>query len=199
MHKEHFVIACPTAWWWVILLHAAHNRFKKSDSLPHIHEPDCGVNTLKVEVTLVEHFCEHMGVTSAVHCHINPVCWSACKHTILSRLISKFPSSCYWTDEYMGPSQMWMSPVLAGHDQPVTLCRYHIKSWLFVTPILEDYADLCPCVLSNVSFIHLNQSSHIALPTESTGCAFGSKSKLPMSCYHAQLNTSWEKFWLLNW
>lgn len=43
---------------------------------------------------------------------------------------------------------------LAGPYRRVTLCCYHITSWLFVSAVLEDYADLCPCPRSKWSRAH---------------------------------------------
>lgn len=43
MHKAHFVIAClmPTAWWWVILLHALFSAHQiQKVSVQYIRQPD---------------------------------------------------------------------------------------------------------------------------------------------------------------
>lgn len=77
---------------------------------------------LNTSVNTWGHFC----------CHINPVYWSACTHTILSRLISKSPSSWYWTDEYgnkpngnepcVGGTWPACDPVPLSH-QTLAVCR----------------------------------------------------------------------------
>lgn len=57
----------------------------------------------------------------------------------------------------------WTALWLDATSRRVTLCRYHITSWLFVSSVLEDYADLCPCPRSNLSLMHLILSLYFAI------------------------------------
>lgn len=69
--------------------------------------------------------------------------------------------------------EMWVSTLLAGCCQRVTVCRYHFTSWLF-SSVLKDYTDLCPFLRSHLSFNALNSKPvvHCTHGTHRSWCFF---------------------------